>query len=825
MATIIDIGRKYGKSAEQVRDALVAVKYGKKITVAAKIESSVEQQLDSYWRQQSAAAKNKQQATPDKRQRTRTIGQTQVSERPRRMIKRPVEVQKPPPVITSTAKTTTPPATATTAAVAKPPPVKEVPPPPPIKPQQPKEQKEQPPITPKAAEVKTQEAPPPKPQAEQAQQQPEQQPQQQQATAAEVKPAAKAGHSRRTIKMDKDALRKWAKERDRRKEKARKSAKPRSVSEHGFTKPADKVIRQIAISETITVSHLAAKLSLKTGALLGALRTQGVESAADDELDRDTAFIIVESLGHKPIDAPDDDLERDLAQEDAADKKPRPPVVTVMGHVDHGKTSLLDFIRKTKVADGEAGGITQHINAYQAQTAKGLITFIDTPGHALFTEIRSRGARVTDIVVLVVAADDGVRPQTIEAIHHAQAAGVPIVVAANKTDKPQANAKKLKKELIQHNVLTEELGGDVQMAQVSALTGKGIDELLDAIITQTAIMDISAAPNGPARGVVIESRLDKGRGVVVPLIITSGELHRGDIVVCGAESGRVRAMTDANGKTINKAGPSMPIEIQGLSGIPETGAELAVVDDERKARDIAQMRRDKSRQSRLAAISPDRESAEEQMMAFDKADEPRDLPLVVKADVNGSREALVQALSQITGKNLKMKVIHSGVGGVSESDVHLAQASGAVIVGFNVRADAKTRKLVEERAVKVVYGRVIYDLLEAVKELALTRLARRTEEEVIGAAEVRKVFDIGKLGNIAGCIITEGIARSDARARIMRDGAVVFEGGVSSLRHFKESVAEVRTGEECGIGIGKFSDIKTGDVIEMMRVVEIAAEL
>lgn len=817
MATIIDIGRKYGKTDAEVREALRAVNYGKAITVAAKIESSVEQQLDSYWRQKSAAAKQKQQAKPDNRQRTRTIGQTQVSERPRRAIKRPVQVAPKPAAS---------PASSATAPVVKQPQVHIPPPPVPIatKPMPPREQQ---PAMPKAAQATqaTQATTTTPPKAES--QQPAQQP------AAEVKPAgadvkpaaAKAEPSRSTIKMDKEALRKWAKERDRRKEKARKSAKPRAASEHGFTKPAQKVAREIAIGETITVSRLAAKLSLKTSALLDALRTQGVESAADDELDRDTAFIIVESLGHLPVDAPDDDLERDLAQADTGEKKPRPPVVTVMGHVDHGKTSLLDFIRKTKVAAGEAGGITQHINAYQAQTAKGLITFIDTPGHALFTEIRSRGAKVTDIVILVVAADDGVRPQTIEAIHHAQAAGVPIVVAANKTDKPDANVKKLTNELMQHNVLIEDMGGDAQMAQVSAITGKGIDELLDAVITQTAIMDISAPPTGPARGVVIESRLDRGRGVVVPLIITSGELHRGDIVVCGAESGRVRAMTDANGKTINKAGPSTPVEIQGLSGIPETGAELAVVNDERKARDIAAMRRDKSRQSRLASISPDRESAEEQMMAFDKTDEPRDLPLVVKADVNGSREALVHALSQLAGKNLKMKVIHSGVGGVSESDVHLAQASGAVIVGFNVRADAKTRKLVEERAVKVVYGRVIYDLLEAVKELALAQLARKTEEEIIGAAEVRRVFAIGKLGNIAGCIITDGIARADARARIMRDGAIVFEGGVSSLRHFKESVAEVRTGEECGIGIGKFNDIKAGDVIEMVRVVELAAEL
>ena len=335
-------------------------------------------------------------------------------------------------------------------------------------------------------------------------------------------------------------------------------------------------------------------------------------------------------------------------------------------------------------------------------------------------------------------------------------------------------------------------------------------------------MDISAPKTGAARGVVIESRLDRGRGVVVPLIITSGELRRGDIVVCGAESGRVRAITDAGGKTIEKAGPSTPVEIQGLSGIPETGAELAVVDDERRARDIATMRRDKSRMNRLAAAAPDHADAEERMAA---EDEPRDLPLIVKADVNGTREALVQALAGVAGKNLRMKVIHSGVGGVSESDVHLAQASGAVVIGFNVRADGKTRKLAEERAVKTVYGRVIYDLLEAVKEVAVAQLERKTEEEIIGAAQVKKVFSIGKLGNIAGCTITDGIARSDARARIMRDGAVVFEGGISSLRHYKESVAEVRTGEECGIGIGKFNDIKAGDTIEMMRVVEIAAEL
>ena len=808
MATIIDIGRKYQKTTAEVQEALAAIKFGKNIAVATKIESSVEQQLDAHWRRQSAASKNKQQAEP-KRQRTRTIGQTQVSERPRRVIKNPFA--------------TKPPRTATTApatpAVAKPQPP-QTPPPIVVKPQP----KPQPPIIPAAETKPAAEVKPPQTKPAEVQTKPAAEAKVQTPAAIKEQPEKAQPESavRRTIKMDKDALRKWAKERDRRKEKARKSTKPRTISEHAFTKPAEKVIREVAIAQTITVSRLATKLSLKTSVLLDALRTLGVESAAEDELDRDTAFIIVESLGHKPVDAPDDDLERDLAQADAVEKAPRPPVVTVMGHVDHGKTSLLDFIRKTKVAAGEAGGITQHINAYQAKTAKGVITFIDTPGHALFTEIRARGAKVTDIVILVVAADDGVRPQTIEAIHHAQAAGVPIVVAANKTDKPQADIEKLKKELSQHNVLTEDWGGDVQMAKVSALTGDGIEGLLDAIITQTAIMDISAPKTGAARGVVIESRLDRGRGVVVPLIITSGELRRGDIVVCGAESGRVRAITDAGGKTIEKAGPSTPVEIQGLSGIPETGAELAVVDDERRARDIATMRRDKSRMNRLAAAAPDHADAEERMAA---EDEPRDLPLIVKADVNGTREALVQALAGVAGKNLRMKVIHSGVGGVSESDVHLAQASGAVVIGFNVRADGKTRKLAEERAVKTVYGRVIYDLLEAVKEVAVAQLERKTEEEIIGAAQVKKVFSIGKLGNIAGCTITDGIARSDARARIMRDGAVVFEGGISSLRHYKESVAEVRTGEECGIGIGKFNDIKAGDTIEMMRVVEIAAEL
>ena len=807
MATMLDIGKRYKKTEAEVRDALAAINFAKRITVATKIESSVEQQLDAYWREQDAAAnKSKEEAAP-KPQLNRTIGRTEISERPRRIVKPPApppkQIAKPKPIPTPTP---------TAKPVAKPKPVVATPTPSPTpvlkeKPAQVVADKA------KVKETKAQTSPTPAP-----------------TPAPEVKTPAPAKTqtaqttaARNTIKMDKEALRKWVKERDRRKEKAKKSAKPRPTTEHGFTKPVEKVARKIAIPPTITVSRLAAKLSLKSGALLDALRAQGVDSSAQDELDRDTAFIIVESLGDIPVDAQDDDLERDLARETSGEKAARPPVVTVMGHVDHGKTSLLDFIRKTKVAEGEAGGITQHINAYQAQTGKGLITFIDTPGHELFTEIRSRGAQVTDIVVLVVAADDGVRPQTIEAINHANAAGVPIVVAANKMDKPQADIEKLKKELSQNNVLTEDWGGEVQMAKVSATTGDGVDNLLESIITQTSIMDISAPKDVPARGIVIESRLDKGRGVVVPLIVTEGELSRGDIVVCGAESGRVRAMTDASGKTINKATPSMPVEIQGLSGIPETGAELVVVDDERKARDIAAARKDKSRSARLAEQAPDFEGAEERMASGE--DEPRDLPLIVKADVNGTREALVQALATVTGKNLKMKVIHSGVGGVTESDVHLAQASGAVAVGFNVRADGKTRKLAEERAVKIIHGRVIYDLIESVKEAALARLGLKKEEEVIGAASVKQVFSIGKVGNIAGCVVTDGIVRADALARVTRDGAIIYEGGVSSLRHFKDSVAEVRTGEECGIGVSRFNDVKVGDVIELVRVVEVAAEL
>ncbi len=831
MTTTVDIARKYNKTDEEVAAALKAIQV-KRVSVGARIEPAVEQQLDIYWRKQSAPGKKTKEKKAQPLGRTRTIGRTEISERPRRAISipRPPQPSPQPETITRPpAEEIQPPAaaepiaeqpemqtpqqsaeTVATAAAETTPATTETKPPPETTTQSAEETaaattpSTQ---TPEAATVA-------QPLAE---------------TTAAAQPEKKSKARGGTIKMDKEALLKWERERKRR-EKAKKHGKPPAQSGHRFTKPAEKVARKIAIPKTITVAQLALRVSLKAAVLIGELKSQGAsvdeENAAEQSLDRDTAFLIVEGLGHEPFDAPEDDIELALARgeegEAEAERKPRPPVVTVMGHVDHGKTSLLDFIRKTKIAEGEAGGITQHINAYQTSTAKGVVTFIDTPGHELFSEIRSRGARVTDIVVLVVAADDGVRPQTIEAIHHAQAAGAKIIVAANKMDKPQADAEKVKKELSQNNVLTEDWGGEVQFVPVSALTGKGVDDLLEAISLQASVMEISAAEKAPARGVVIESRLDKGRGVVVPLIITEGILSRGDIVVCGSESGRIRTITNFAGKTVDEARPSDPVEIQGLSGIPETGSELVTVGDERKAREIAEARRDKFRAGRLASLAPDFADAEERMAADD---EPRILPVIVRADVNGSREALSLALETVAGKNMQMKVIHSGVGAVNESDVHLAQASGAIVVGFNVRPDAKTRKLAEARAVKILSGRVIYDLLEEIKDLALARLGKATEEEIIGAAEVKKVFSIGKVGNIAGCVVTDGIVRADARARIMRDGAVVFEGGVDSLRHFKDAVAEVRAGDECGIGVRKFNDVKIGDVIELVRVVEVAAQL
>ena len=593
--------------------------------------------------------------------------------------------------------------------------------------------------------------------------------------------------------------------------------------QHTFQKPTKPVVRDIKISDAVSVSRLAADMSLKSGVIIRKLMDHDINVTVNELLDKETAWIIVEELGHKPVEAVNEDLEKDLvpAADIAVPSLPRAPVVTVMGHVDHGKTSLLDYIRRTRVAPGEAGGITQHIGAYQVESAIGWVTFIDTPGHALFTKMRARGAEVTDIVVLVVAADDGVKPQTVEAINHAKAAKVPIVVAANKMDKPEADLEKVKRELANHDVLPEDWGGDAIVVPVSAETGAGVDKLLDALATQTDILELKAPVESAAAGVVIEAKVDKGRGIVATLVITRGTLRRGDSFLCGAESGRVRAMWNASSPQLAEATPSTPVEIQGLSGVPEAGAELLVVEDERKAREIASARQTTNRAKgilRTLSVGGDEQSLLDE-------EEWKELKIVVKADVEGSREALVAALNGISGKKAGVKVVHSAVGNVTESDIYLAQTSGDVIVAFNVRPNNKARILAESRGVKILIGNVIYELMEKVSAAVLDLLEPIVEEKFIGAAEVLRVFSITKVGNIAGCRVTDGVVRAAAAVRLLRDGVPVYEGRIASLRHFKDMAAEVRAGSECGIDIEKFNDIKAGDTIEVIEHIQIAPEM
>jgi translation initiation factor IF-2 len=585
------------------------------------------------------------------------------------------------------------------------------------------------------------------------------------------------------------------------------------------------VVREIEIPETISVSRIAEQISLKSGIIIRKLMDYGMTANANTSLDKDTAWIVVEELGHKPVAAvqkEDSDLESLRQHDSDLPQEPRPPVVTVMGHVDHGKTSLLDYIRKTRVANGEAGGITQHIGAYQVSTATGAITFLDTPGHALFSEMRARGAQITDIVVLVVAGDDGVKPQTEEAISHAQAADVPIVVAINKMDKPGVDIERIKSELSARGVMPEEWGGDSIFVPISALTGNGVDTLLDSLRTQSDILDIKATRDCSAQAAVVEARVEKGHGVVATLVVRSGTLKNGDCFVCGTESGRVRSMWDSSKKTVKEATPAMPVEIQGLSGMPEVGEDLFVVPDERKARDISSLRQEKDRTRRLNARAVARPST---ALLMGDETEKKELNVIVKADVGGSREALLAALSAIHGKKAAIKVIHSAVGSVTESDINLAHASGALIVAFNVRPDTKSRKLAQSYGIKIMHGNVIYEIVENAEKAVLNLLDMVREEKIIGTAKVLKVFTISKIGNIAGCSVQDGNIRADAQARLLRDGAVVYEGAISSLRHFKESAKEARMGEECGIGIHRFNDIKAGDVIEAIEVLETAPTL
>ncbi len=614
---------------------------------------------------------------------------------------------------------------------------------------------------------------------------------------------------------------------------ARKRPKPRPAdtshaagATHGFSRPVAPMVREIAIGDSIVVADLAQKLAVKGADIVKALFKMGAMATINEAIDFDTAVLVGDELGHRVVKAEARDvetvLEKHVVSGDAV--APRPPVVTIMGHVDHGKTSLLDHIRRTRVAQGEAGGITQHIGAYHVETPKGVITFLDTPGHAAFSSMRARGAQSTDLVVLVVAADDGVMPQTVEAIQHARAASVPLLVAMNKIDKPEANPDNVKQGLVQHEVVPEEWGGDVQFVPVSAKTGEGIDALLDAISVQAEVMELKARPDGRASGVVIEASLDRGRGPLATVLVRQGELKRGDYLVCGVEFGRVRALFDEAGKQVESAGPSIPVQVLGLSGVPEAGDDFVVVDDERLAKEVAQQRQQKRRESRL--VKKTTGSRMEDIMAqMDQGAGPQMLNLVVKADVQGSAEALREALTAVSTDAITINVIASGVGGITESDATLAAASKAVIIGFNVRADASARKVIEANGLDLRYFSIIYDVIDQVKQVASGLLGTEVREEIIGIAEVRDVFRSSKFGAIAGCMVVEGTVKRHKPIRVLRDNTVIFEGELESLRRFKENVDEVRNGMECGIGVKQYNDVKPGDQIECFERIEIARTL
>jgi translation initiation factor IF-2 len=598
-----------------------------------------------------------------------------------------------------------------------------------------------------------------------------------------------------------------------------------AAEQASFAPPAEPLVREVAVPETITVGELAHRMSVKAAEVIKALMKLGTMATINQVLDQETAIIVVEEMGHKAKAAKLDDPEAYLVeteQQAAVELTPRPPVVTVMGHVDHGKTSLLDYIRRTKVAAGEAGGITQHIGAYHVETPRGVVTFLDTPGHEAFTAMRARGAKATDIVVLVVAADDGVMPQTIEAINHAKAANVPMVVAMNKIDKHEANPERVKQDLLAHGVVPEEYGGDSPVIPVSAKTGQGVDELLEQVLLQAEILELKAPVDAPAKGVVIEARLDKGRGPVATLLVQSGTLKRGDIVLTGAVYGRVRAMLDENAKPVQSAGPSIPVEIQGLSEVPNAGEEMMVIGDERKAREIALFRQGKFRDVKLAKQQAAKlENMFEQMGEGEK----KVLTLVIKADVQGSQEALVHALTRLGTDEVKVTVVHAGVGGITESDVNLAMASRAVIIGFNTRADATARKLIESAGIQVRYYNIIYDAVEDIKAALSGMLAPERKEQVIGLVQVRQVFRISKIGTVAGCYVQEGLVKRNAQVRVLRDNVVIHTGEIDSLKRFKDDVREVKAGFECGMSLKNFSDVKEGDQFEVFEVLEVARSL
>lgn len=596
-----------------------------------------------------------------------------------------------------------------------------------------------------------------------------------------------------------------------------------SQEQSNFNQPTEPVVRDVHVPETITVAELAHKMSVKAAEVIKCLMKMGQMVTINQVLDQDTAMIVTEELGHKAIAAKLDDPEAMIEEAGVAHSEaptvPRAPVVTVMGHVDHGKTSLLDYIRSAKVASGEAGGITQHIGAYHVETERGMITFLDTPGHEAFTAMRARGAKATDIVILVVSADDGVMPQTIEAIHHAKAAGVPLVVAINKVDKPDANPDRVKQELISHEVVPEEYGGDSPMVPVSAKTGFGIDDLLENVLLQAEVLELKAQIEAPAKGLVVESRLDKGRGPVATVLVQSGTLKKGDVVLAGSAFGRVRAMVDENGRSIESAGPSIPVEIQGLSDVPAAGEEVIVLPDERKAREIALFRQGKFRDVKLAK----QQAAKLENMFEQMAEgEVKSLAVILKADVQGSQEALSHALQKLSTDEVKVQVVHAAVGGISESDVNLAVASKAVIIGFNVRADQGARKTAENNGVDIRYYNIIYDAVDEIKAAMTGMLTPDKKEEIIGNVEIREVYKISKVGSVAGCMVTDGVIRRGAGVRLLRDNVVVWTGQLASLKRFKDDAKEVRQNFECGLQLHNYDDIQIGDILEAFEVKEVA---
>lgn len=594
--------------------------------------------------------------------------------------------------------------------------------------------------------------------------------------------------------------------------------------QHGFSAPTEPVVHEVLVPETISVAALAQKMSVKAAEVIKVLMKMGTMVTINQMLDQDTAMIVVEEMGHiakyAAPDSPESFLEEIKAPGSELEMESRAPVVTVMGHVDHGKTSLLDYIRRTRVAGGEAGGITQHIGAYHVETSHGMITFLDTPGHEAFTAMRARGAKITDLVVLVVAADDGVMPQTIEAIHHAKAANIPIVVAVNKIDKPEANFERIKQELSNQGVVSEDWGGETIFVPVSAKTGQGIDELLESILLQAEVLELKAVRNAPAKGVVIESRLDKGRGPVATILVQSGTLRRGDVLLAGAVFGRVRAMLDEKGSPIEEAGTSIPVEIQGLSDVPVAGETVIALEDERKAREIALFRQGKFRDVKL-----DKRQIAKMEDVFGQKEGAKILNLIIKADVQGSCEALSYALQKLTTDEVKINIIHSGVGAIIESDINLALASKAVVIGFNTRADASARKLIASTGIDVHYYNVIYDAVDEIKKALSGMMMPERKESIIGLVDIREIYRISKVGTVAGCYVLDGVVRRDSLVRVLRDGVVIHSGSLDSLKRFKEDVKEVKAGFECGLSLKNFNDIQVGDQLEIYEVIETARVL